>query len=185
MFSWNAEITLSFQVVAIAIQRSSFMVFFQYISLLPIKAARVSCSATIPVLPFPFCHHSSSLFLIPMFCHPCSAIILCSLIPILYSVFLISLPAKLIPILIPPYSPRLLKLKKHICPHGDLNPWPLKQRPRVATATPHVCLCLHLWQETHLLHLSPSSLATLAQCVVVYKYHQDSWIIFLDGGNII
>jgi hypothetical protein len=44
----------------------------------------------------------------------------------------------------------------------------------ITTTTPHVCLYLYLYQKTHLLHLSPSPPVTLAQCVVVDKYHRDS-----------
>jgi hypothetical protein len=44
----------------------------------------------------------------------------------------------------------------------------------VATTTPHVCLRQYLLQLKYLLHLSQSSRATLAQCVVVDNYQRDS-----------
>jgi hypothetical protein len=58
-----------------------------------------------------------------------------------------------------------------------------------------MCLCLHLWQETRLLHLSPSSLATIAQCIILkfpflhvwnfffvifFSHGSDLWVIFIN-----
>jgi hypothetical protein len=61
---------------------------------------------------FSFCHHSHSLFFIPMFSHVLS-----------FSFFVLSfsfpLLAKPIFILIPPYNPHLAKIKKtHVSPRG-------------------------------------------------------------------
>jgi hypothetical protein len=87
-----------------------------------------SCSA-IPVLPpflliLMFCHHSCSvililppflLILIPMFCHHSMFSHSHSLLCLSHS----PLPTKLIPILIPPYRPRLAKIKKtHMSSRG-------------------------------------------------------------------
>jgi hypothetical protein len=53
-------------------------------------------------------------------------------------------PSQPVPILIPLDNPRLAKIKLHTWPQVDLNPRPLKLMRAVATATSHVCLCLHL-----------------------------------------
>jgi hypothetical protein len=77
------------------------------IYILLIKVARVvghSVFCHIPVLSFSFCQHSHSLFYVS------------------FSFFVLSfsflLPAKTIPILILPYSPRLAKIKKNMSSRG-------------------------------------------------------------------
>jgi hypothetical protein len=93
------------------------------ISLLLINVVKVVCHFVFmppfSVLSFSvFCHHSHSLFptqSILMFCHH-------SMFCHSHSLFCLShspLPAKLI--LIPPYSPRLAKIKKTHMSQGDLN----------------------------------------------------------------
>jgi hypothetical protein len=112
------------------------------LSLLPIKTVR----GRLPfrVLPFPFrpprkahSHSRLSVFLIPP---PCKAH--SHFHSRLSRVFLIPPPTKLIPS--PTCIPRLATIKLKIQAPRGFEPVTPQVNVLVGTATPHVCLCLHL-----------------------------------------
>ena len=116
--------------------------YLPYIYILPIKTVR----GRLPfrVLPFSFCslrkahfHSRLPVFLIPP---PCKAH--SHFHSRLSRVFLILPPTKLI--LIPTCIPRLAKIKLKIQAPRGFEPVTPQVNVLVATATPHVCLCLHL-----------------------------------------